>query len=319
MGSFFPFFPPSVSSCEGRVVSSETRRGAGGPLPSPSLPTFRARLAHAGKVEAGEGTRFIVSSHDFEGTPATAELERHVARCRALAAAAPAPLVVKLVTTASPASAAVRVLGVVRRAASSGQPMIGLAMGEAGVPARLLAGVAGGVLTFATLDDGAASAPGQPSLRHLLTRFRLHGQTPSATRVYGVVGDPVSHSKGPLLHNALLQAHHQDAVYVPFLVRDFPRFLREARASGLDLAGLSVTIPHKVPPPPGGREWMGAWVCTAGRAAQGGEEGGRHVCAAMCRVPRRRSLVFLVAQLCGVWLRSHGSPHSSAPLPTPTS
>ncbi|KFM24903.1 Bifunctional 3-dehydroquinate dehydratase/shikimate dehydrogenase, chloroplastic [Auxenochlorella protothecoides] len=193
--------------------------------------------------EVGPGTRFIVSSHNFTATPPLSELEEHVALCRGLQA--PAPLVVKLVTTALDAADAMTMLGLLRATTAAGQPMIGLAMGEAGVPTRLLAGQAGALLSFATLDDGKASAPGQPFVSALLRRYRLREQRPGKTRVWGVVGRPVGHSKGPLIHNAMLKAANIDGVYVPFLVNDLPRFLKAAAASGMDLGGLSVTIPHK--------------------------------------------------------------------------
>lgn len=137
------------------------------------------------------GTRFIVSSHNFTATPPLAELEEHVALCRDLQA--PAPIIVKLVTTARDAADAMLVLGLLRATTSAGQAMIGLAMGEAGVPSRLLAGQAGAFLSFATLDDGLASAPGQPFISAVLRRYRLREQRPGKTRVWGVVGQPVGH------------------------------------------------------------------------------------------------------------------------------
>lgn len=142
----------------------------------------------------GPGTRFIVSSHNFTATPPLSELEEHVALCRGLQA--PAPLVVKLVTTALDAADAMTMLGLLRATTAAGQPMIGLAMGEAGVPTRLLAGQAGALLSFATLDDGKASAPGQPFVSALLRRYRLREQRPGKTRVWGVVGRPVGHRWG---------------------------------------------------------------------------------------------------------------------------
>ena len=61
-------------------------------------------------------------------------------------------------------------------------------------------------------------------------------------QVYGVIGNPVSHSRSPALHNAAMRAGGLDAVYLPLLVDDLPPFL----AAFPDASGFSVTIPHKV-------------------------------------------------------------------------
>ncbi len=60
--------------------------------------------------------------------------------------------------------------------------------------------------------------------------------------MYGIVGNPVSHSRSPALHNAALAAAGMDAVYVPLLVDELRPFL-DAFPS---FSGFSVTIPHKV-------------------------------------------------------------------------
>ena len=58
------------------------------------------------------------------------------------------------------------------------------------------------------------------------------------------MGNPVSHSRSPLLHNAGFQAAGHDAIYVPLLVDDLGSCMTHPMAR--DFAGLSVTIPHKV-------------------------------------------------------------------------
>lgn len=63
-------------------------------------------------------------------------------------------------------------------------------------------------------------------------------------QVYGIVGNPVGHSRSPLLHNAGFDRVGYNAVYVPLLVDDLQHFLAHPLAQ--DFAGLSVTIPHKV-------------------------------------------------------------------------
>lgn len=65
------------------------------------------------------------------------------------------------------------------------------------------------------------------------------------TKVYGIIGYPVTHSLSPVFQNWFLQKNGEDAVYVPFPV--VPEQLTAA-LSGLlasQIAGLNVTVPHK--------------------------------------------------------------------------
>jgi len=65
------------------------------------------------------------------------------------------------------------------------------------------------------------------------------------TRVYGIIGWPVAHSRSPQMQNAAFQALGMDCVFVPFAVP--PPQLAEA-VQGLrclGVAGWNVTIPHK--------------------------------------------------------------------------
>lgn len=66
-----------------------------------------------------------------------------------------------------------------------------------------------------------------------------------ATRLAGVIGDPVRHSLSPVLHNAAFGALGLDWVYValPVPAGQATRALDGARALGIE--GLSVTMPHK--------------------------------------------------------------------------
>lgn len=66
------------------------------------------------------------------------------------------------------------------------------------------------------------------------------------TRILGIIGDPVEHSRSPQMQNSALAAVGLDYIYVPFHVRS--ELLGEAvaglRAAGV--TGFNVTIPHKV-------------------------------------------------------------------------
>jgi len=129
------------------------------------------------------------------------------------------------------------------------KPTIALCMGETGLLSRILAKKFGAYLTFARLDTSAGTAPGQPSVDELKHLYRWDLIRPS-TRLFGVVGSPVSHSMSPAIHNASFDHTQFDGLYVPFLVEpgyeSFKAFMETARAfESFHLRGLSITLPHK--------------------------------------------------------------------------
>jgi len=113
-------------------------------------------------------------------------------------------------------------------------------MGDAALPARVLALRQGSALAYAPVEE--VTAPGQVSLDELKHVYRA-GCLTRRTRVYGVIGNPVGHSFSPQLQNAGFQARRINAVHLPFLVRDLRDFLRAIEPLGI--AGFSVTLPHK--------------------------------------------------------------------------
>lgn len=63
------------------------------------------------------------------------------------------------------------------------------------------------------------------------------------TFVLGIIGNPVSHSMSPAMHNAALKELGLNGVYVPFPVENVAQAVTGVK--GLTIRGLSVTIPHK--------------------------------------------------------------------------
>lgn len=64
------------------------------------------------------------------------------------------------------------------------------------------------------------------------------------TRLCGLIGNPVHHSLSPAIHNAAFEACRLNFAYLAFCVENVRDAIRGVR--GLDLVGLSVTIPHKL-------------------------------------------------------------------------
>lgn len=68
----------------------------------------------------------------------------------------------------------------------------------------------------------------------------------ATTRIVGVTGWPVAHSRSPLLHNLWLARHGIDALYAAFPIEpgNVSQTIRGLAAAGL--VGLNVTVPHKL-------------------------------------------------------------------------
>ena len=178
--------------------------------------------------------RVIRSLHDANGVPGPlGRIVRELPR-------SPAEIA-KAAVTPRNGGEMVDVIEAARSLGAAGGERIVLGMGRFGVPTRILAAHLGNYLTFCSLGARSA-APGHldPDAMVDLYRFRsIH----AGTRVLGVIGTPLSHSRSPQLHNPALAAAGIDAVYVPIELDDVAVLDRLARLLPLD--GCSVTIPHK--------------------------------------------------------------------------
>lgn len=65
------------------------------------------------------------------------------------------------------------------------------------------------------------------------------------TKLLGIIGDPIEHSKSPLMQNAVIASLNLDYVYIPFEVKkeDLETVFKGFKA--IKLQGFNVTIPHK--------------------------------------------------------------------------
>lgn len=175
----------------------------------------------------------VLSSHDFEGT---SHLEETFARMRAFTAD-----FYKLIGTATCLHDNV-VMTRFLEEHSSEYAMVGACMGEQGMLSRILGIRAGGTFTFGSEGHGKETAPGQPTYRELRDFYRIE-QVESVTKVYGIGGDPVSHSMSPWVMNSAFRRENVNAVYLPLQANTLEDLLSTAR--DLPLNGLSVTMPYK--------------------------------------------------------------------------
>ena len=209
----------------------------------------------------------LLSSHDFQETAKLPEM-------LSLLTAIPADGY-KLVTMAKCLYDNVVMLKFLERN-SRKYPLVGFCMGEQGTLSRLLALRAGSIFTFAAAFRGEETAPGQIVAADLDEVYRV-SELNSATRVYGVVGNPVTQSLSPQMLNAAFRQEGVNAVYVALPTGVLDDLLECAR--DLPLSGFSVTMPYK-----------GAIVAHLDRADSLTEETG--ACNTVLRAPDGRMVGF---------------------------
>jgi 3-dehydroquinate dehydratase/shikimate dehydrogenase len=178
------------------------------------------------------GRRIILSSHEFAHMPG--DLPERARAMRATGAE-----IIKIAAKANRLSDCLALLDV-DTSANERERTVLIAMGEAGLVTRVLAGRFGSAWTY----SGNLRNITQVSADVMLDDYRFRSMS-SDTEVYGLAGSPIAHSVSPAMHNAAFAAIGRNAVYLPFPAADADDFVTFARRFGLK--GASVTIPFKVP------------------------------------------------------------------------
>jgi len=231
-----------------RDLSLQDRQGFWRSLPPELVRTIRFADFEFDLVESfGQQSpipweKVICSWHNFDGTPD--DLSARYDRMAATPAA-----VVKIATMANGIGDCLRTFELIEHAKGK-KPVIALAMSLAGLATRVLALSRGALLTFGSLRRGAESAAGQPTVADLRDLYRIKHLNRDS-EIFGIIGNPVAHSRSPLMHNPALEMLGRNGVYLPFEVEDVGQFIRDfvrpaTKKMDWQLRGLSVTIPHKL-------------------------------------------------------------------------
>jgi len=133
---------------------------------------------------------------------------------------------------------------VIRLMKHAKKPTVAVAMGDYGLPSRLLGAKFGSPFTYAAFNKERGIAPGLLSFDEMREIYH-YNKINKETKVYAVVGDPILHSMSPIAHNAALQHLGMNAVYIPIQVpkNDFIDTIQSMVK--IPITGYSVTMPHK--------------------------------------------------------------------------
>jgi 3-dehydroquinate dehydratase type I len=121
----------------------------------------------ASELRAGlDWGRVICSHHNFAGPPG--DLDKIYERLSGTPAR-----ILKIAVQANDATDCLQIFHLLKRAQRDGREMISIAMGHAGIMTRILGPSRGSFLTYGSLDDESATAPGQLTARELREVFRI--------------------------------------------------------------------------------------------------------------------------------------------------
>jgi len=175
----------------------------------------------------------VLSFHDFRATQKLDEMLKKMS-------AYPSDFY-KIVSTATSLYDNVTMMKFLERHQDA-HSLVGLCMGEQGIISRVLGVRAGSAFTFAALTADERTAPGQVTAQELRSIYRID-QVDAATKVYGVAGDPVSHSLSPAIMNAALRSENVNGVFLALNTKSLKDLLACVRE--IPIHGLAITMPHK--------------------------------------------------------------------------
>lgn len=169
----------------------------------------------------------ILSYHNFEETPDLQPLWQQLTQTPAR--------FYKIATKANSALDGWRLLEHMKKHPNC----IAIGMGAIGQFTRILGPVFGAPITYASLEK--ETAPGQLSLQELTDTYRLPALN-KETKIYGLIGYPLTNSLSPPTHNLHFKQTGMNAVYVkiPLTAAELPSFFKT-----FNFNGLSVTMPLK--------------------------------------------------------------------------
>ncbi|HLH36509.1 MAG TPA: shikimate dehydrogenase [Alloacidobacterium sp.] len=179
------------------------------------------------------GAALLISWHDFS---ATKDLDGIFERIRPYE-----PDFIKIVSTARTLSDNVTMMHFLERTRDMAN-MVGICMGDQGIISRVLGIRAGSAFTFAAATPGEETGPGQIAARTLRETYRID-QIDAATKVYGVVGNPIRHSLSPLMLNTAFRRETVNAVFLALQTTKLKDLLTLVRE--VPIHGLAVTMPLK--------------------------------------------------------------------------
>jgi len=150
----------------------------------------------------------------------------------------------KIVSTAESFSNNIEVLKFIQR--NKEKNLVCFCMGEKGALSRVLSPLMGACFTFASMGKNS-TASGQIDVMEMRKFYGGKMKKPTEnTKIFAIIGDPISHSLSPVLYNHAFLGTKYDGRYAALRIQkeELAEWMKAMKA--LEISGMNVTIPHKV-------------------------------------------------------------------------
>jgi len=182
------------------------------------------------------GTKIIRSCHSLDGSV----VENIPKKMKSMQRSGDE--IVKIATAVKSTNDVLQVFRASKKITSHNKILI--CMGHYGIYSRILADKFGSAITYSSAlsEIETPGAPGQMDVCELADLYRIQKIT-NKTKIFGLIGYPLKASVSPWFFNTIYGLENTDAVYVPFPTDSLNDLLE--LAEGLDVQGLSITVPYK--------------------------------------------------------------------------
>lgn len=175
--------------------------------------------------------RLVLSLHNYGGPEITSD---QLKACLEVQSA-----IVKFAVTIEDSWQGLALLRRLKQIELGSSKLVFTCMGEAGQWSRMAASCLGSLWTY-YCAPGSSTALGQMDL--IQYEWEQFYEAPLGSDVYAIIGNPVTHSLSPRLHNAFLSGSDNSGIYVRFPTQDLNAFFELLPP---EVRGLSVTTPFK--------------------------------------------------------------------------
>lgn len=199
-------------------------------------------------ININQNNKFIISYHNFQSTPKSFELMKVLEEI-IFKDINQDKIIYKIITTAKNSLDSFELIEFLKKIKTENNKLklIAHCMGKYGEFSRVINGIYGSEFTYGFLNncEGFLNHKlGCIKTEELAQIYKINNLNLD-TKIYALIGDPVSHSIGHIFHNNYFKENNKNSVYIKINISEKELELFFKKIKTLNFYGLSITMPLK--------------------------------------------------------------------------